>query len=82
MIKVDGLLGPVAGDLVMTALDAVAAPPPKWCDAHHICHWADAGPTALSNLKLLCRYLHTLAHRKKGPRRSRCPSDGLRPALE
>ena len=29
--------------------------PARWCDAHHIWHWADGGPTALSNLKLLCR---------------------------
>jgi hypothetical protein len=38
--------------------------PSQWTDAHHIWHWADGGPTALSNLKLLCRYHHTLQHQK------------------
>ena len=23
--------------------------PPQWCDAHHVKHWADGGPTALLN---------------------------------
>ncbi|GAA3461510.1 DUF222 domain-containing protein [Saccharothrix longispora] len=36
--------------------------PPKWCDAHHIQHWADGGPTDLSNLVLLCRTHHSLIH--------------------
>ncbi len=39
----------------------------RWCDAHHIQHWADGGPTALTNLKLLCRHHHTLAHRSGRP---------------
>jgi hypothetical protein len=38
--------------------------PARWCDAHHIWHWGDGGPTALWNLKLLCRYHHTLEHRR------------------
>lgn len=38
--------------------------PHQWCDAHHVWHWADGGPTALWNLKLLCRYHHTLEHRR------------------
>lgn len=37
--------------------------PPPWCDAHHVVHWADGGPTALSNLVLLCRAHHRLVHR-------------------
>jgi hypothetical protein len=41
--------------------------PSQWCDAHHITHWADGGPTALWNLKLLCRYHHTLEHRSQSP---------------
>ncbi|MEX2623051.1 MAG: DUF222 domain-containing protein [Acidimicrobiia bacterium] len=41
--------------------------PSHWCDAHHVRHWADGGPTALWNLKLLCRYHHTLEHRSQGP---------------
>lgn len=36
--------------------------PPPWCDAHHVTHWADGGPTALENLVLLCRPHHRLVH--------------------
>ena len=43
----------------------------RWCDAHHVRHWADGGPTSLSNLRLLCRYHHALEHRA-----SRNPPDG------
>ena len=32
------------------------------CDAHHLVHWADGGPTAVDNLVLLCRRHHTLVH--------------------
>ena len=32
------------------------------CDAHHIKHWADGGPTRLDNLALLCRAHHTVIH--------------------
>ncbi|HEV8395715.1 MAG TPA: HNH endonuclease signature motif containing protein [Vicinamibacterales bacterium] len=32
------------------------------CDAHHITHWGDGGPTSLDNLMLLCRRHHTLVH--------------------
>jgi hypothetical protein len=32
------------------------------CDAHHVVHWMDGGPTALDNLVLLCRRHHTLLH--------------------
>src|ERR1700710_718050 len=34
--------------------------PHQWCDAHHIIHWADGGPTALHNLVMLCPRHHTL----------------------
>jgi hypothetical protein len=37
--------------------------PPGWCDAHHVVHWADGGPTALGNLVLLCRPHHRMIHR-------------------
>ena len=30
---------------------------------HHVRHWADGGPTALSNLALLCAHRHTDVHR-------------------
>lgn len=36
--------------------------PPRWCDAHHIEHWARGGVTALHNLTLLCRRHHRLIH--------------------
>jgi hypothetical protein len=36
--------------------------PQSWCDAHHVVHWANGGPTALSNLLLLCRRHHRLVH--------------------
>jgi hypothetical protein len=36
--------------------------PPAWCDAHHIEHWADGGPTSLANLRLLCRRHHVAVH--------------------
>ncbi len=32
--------------------------PTSRCDAHHIRHWADGGPTSLTNLVLLCRFHH------------------------
>lgn len=35
---------------------------PLACDAHHIVHWADGGPTSLDNVVLLCRHHHTLTH--------------------
>jgi Domain of unknown function (DUF222)/HNH endonuclease len=34
----------------------------SWCDAHHVVHWADGGPTAISNLMLLCRRHHRAIH--------------------
>ncbi len=36
--------------------------PHRWCDAHHLVHWADGGPTDLDNLTLLCRRHHRLVH--------------------
>ncbi len=36
--------------------------PERWCDAHHIQHWADGGSTAVDNLALLCRHHHTVVH--------------------
>lgn len=37
--------------------------PHAWCDAHHVQHWVDGGPTAIGNLVLLCRPHHRLIHR-------------------
>ncbi len=36
--------------------------PHGWCQAHHITHWANAGPTALHNLVLLCQHHHHALH--------------------
>ncbi|HEX9977062.1 MAG TPA: HNH endonuclease signature motif containing protein [Acidimicrobiia bacterium] len=36
--------------------------PHRWCDAHHITHWAHGGGTNLNNLQLLCRRHHRIAH--------------------
>ncbi|MGI5525018.1 DUF222 domain-containing protein [Micromonospora sp. CA-259024] len=37
--------------------------PSRWCDGHHVRHWADGGATALDNAVLLCGYHHRLVHR-------------------
>ncbi|HUU61083.1 MAG TPA: DUF222 domain-containing protein, partial [Acidimicrobiia bacterium] len=36
--------------------------PARWCDAHHLVHWAQGGKTEPANLRLLCRRHHRLAH--------------------
>ena len=33
-----------------------------FCDAHHVQHWADGGPTDMGNLVLLCRHHHRTLH--------------------
>src|SRR5690348_14752920 len=38
--------------------------PPSWCDAHHLWHWCDGGPTDLGNLALLCPRHHTIVHQR------------------
>ena len=43
--------------------------PPGRCEAHHIWHWEDGGPTSLDNLKLLCWYHHHEEHAHDPPRR-------------
>ncbi|WP_353650975.1 DUF222 domain-containing protein [Nakamurella sp. A5-74] len=37
--------------------------PAQWCDAHHLVHWVDGGPTDLDNGALLCPAHHTIVHR-------------------
>ncbi|MDX3195024.1 DUF222 domain-containing protein [Streptomyces sp. MN03-5084-2B] len=37
--------------------------PPRHCQGHHIRHWAEGGPTDLSNLVLMCAHHHRLLHR-------------------
>ena len=34
----------------------------RFCDAHHIKHWADGGETRVDNLVLLCRRHHRAVH--------------------
>jgi hypothetical protein len=34
----------------------------KYCEAHHLEHWANGGETSLENLALLCRYHHRAVH--------------------
>ena len=36
--------------------------PLAWCDAHHLWHWIDGGPTDLANLALVCRAHHRAVH--------------------
>ncbi len=36
--------------------------PPVMCQAHHLTHWVDHGPTALDNLALLCGHHHRTLH--------------------
>ena len=52
--------------------------PPAWCDAHHLEHWVDGGPTSLANLVLLCRRHHSATHEGHAsppPPESRRPPD-------
>jgi len=36
--------------------------PLAWCDAHHLWHWLDGGPTDLWNLAMVCRAHHRTVH--------------------
>ena len=50
--------------------------PARWCDGHHIVHWADGGPTNLDNAVLLCGYHHRTIHKGQW-QVSLNPADGL-----
>ena len=39
--------------------------PASWCDAHHVVHWIDGGPTDLKNGALLCPHHHRIVHRDR-----------------
>ncbi|WP_191562976.1 HNH endonuclease signature motif containing protein [Janibacter melonis] len=39
--------------------------PARWTDAHHLIHWADGGPTDLTNAALLCGRHHTIVHTRR-----------------
>jgi hypothetical protein len=36
--------------------------PARWCECHHVIHWADGGTTCLDNCVLLCGRHHRLIH--------------------
>ncbi|MGH3933648.1 MAG: DUF222 domain-containing protein [Pseudonocardiaceae bacterium] len=36
--------------------------PARWCDIHHVTHWADGGPTSVRNCVALCGRHHRLVH--------------------
>ncbi|PZS38916.1 MAG: hypothetical protein DLM62_11150 [Pseudonocardiales bacterium] len=36
--------------------------PARWCDIHHVTHWADNGLTCISNCVALCGRHHRLVH--------------------
>ncbi|MFF0268880.1 DUF222 domain-containing protein [Kribbella sp. NPDC004536] len=38
---------------------------PAICEAHHVVHWADGGPTSLDNLALLCKRDHINVHQDR-----------------
>src|SRR6266542_4121941 len=46
-----------------------------WCDAHHLRHWANGGPTDLNNTVLLCPRHHHTAHHQNWT--IRIAADGL-----
>ncbi|WP_433117002.1 DUF222 domain-containing protein [Micromonospora sp. CA-246542] len=48
--------------------------PSRWCDGHHVRHWADGGTTTLGNAVLLCGHHHRLLH--QGDWAVRIASDG------
>jgi hypothetical protein len=50
--------------------------PPPWCEAHHLVHWLEGGPTDLPNLALLCRAHHRAIH-EGGWRLTRDPDGHL-----
>ena len=49
----------------------------RFCQGHHIWHWAQGGPTTLSNLVLLCRRHHRAVH-EEGYQVDREPDGELR----
>jgi len=48
--------------------------PLAWCEAHHLVHWLDGGPTDLDNLALVCRAHHRAVH--EGGRQLQHQPDG------
>ena len=50
--------------------------PPRWCDGHHVRHWADGGTTSLANAVLLCGHHHRLIHDDDAGWRVHVAADG------
>jgi hypothetical protein len=50
--------------------------PLAWCEAHHLVHWLEGGPTDLANLALVCRTHHRAVH-EGGWRLTRNPEGRL-----
>ena len=48
----------------------------RFGEGHHVCHWAQGGPTTLSNLALLCRRHHRAVH-EEGYGITRAPDGAL-----
>jgi hypothetical protein len=61
----------------------------RFVQGHHIRHWAQGGPTTLSNLSCLCRHHHRAVHEEgyrvdrepDGELRFRCPNGRLLPEV-
>ena len=49
--------------------------PPSRCDAHHLIHWSQGGPTSLGNLRLLCKFHHLIVLHRWGWKLT-CHPDG------
>ena len=49
----------------------------RFCQGHHLRHWAHGGPTTLDNLALLCRFHHRAVH-EEGYQVERAPDGALR----
>jgi hypothetical protein len=49
----------------------------RYTQGHHLRHWAQGGPTTLSNLALLCRRHHRAVH-EEGNQVDRQPDGALR----
>ncbi len=47
----------------------------RFCEGHHVVHWASGGETKLANLVTLCGFHHRLVH--EGGYGLRCTDDGL-----
>ena len=45
----------------------------SFCQAHHVFHWEDGGPTDIDNLCLLCSYCHHTEVHERGARPVRGP---------